>query len=259
MVQGALARGTAGAAAAHQSVISAAGAQASLATAGGGGAQGTSCGDGGDGVTNARVENDFYPTPPWMVDVLFDRPEVAEAVAVAALRHDDYICLCEPCVGAGHLLRAVQRNIPAPQRWTTNDIDPRHEAGSHEDALAMPWEQLGFDMVITNPPFAVDGDPFASRLLARVLDAKSTPIVALLARLTLLEPTHDRAQLLKRTPPDSMIVLPRWSFRGNGKSDTVTCAWFLWGVELEPRIQIEPFRGAQAGLDLLSAESALKA
>ena len=116
----------------------------------------------------------------------------------------------------------------------------------------MPWEQLGFDMVITNPPFAVEGDPFASRLLARLLGSECTPIVAMIARLSLLEPTADRATLLEQRPPDSLLVLPRWSFRGNGKSDTMTCAWFLWGIELEPRIQIAASRATRQALDLFA-------
>jgi hypothetical protein len=54
----------------------------------------------------------------------------------------------------------------------------------------------------------------------------------LLLRLSFLEPTFERQDLLIDNPPDAMIVLPRYSFTGDGKSDSVTCAWMVWGEDI---------------------------
>jgi hypothetical protein len=33
---------------------------------------------------------------------------------------------------------------------------------------------------------------------------------------------------LAEHPPTKLIVLPRISFTGDGKTDSVTCAWYVW-------------------------------
>ena len=38
----------------------------------------------------------------------------------------------------------------------------------------------------------------------------------------------DRGAWLNEHPPTTLIVLPRISFTGNGKTDSVTCAWMVW-------------------------------
>jgi hypothetical protein len=50
----------------------------------------------------------------------------------------------------------------------------------------------------------------------------------MLLRLSYLEPTEDRGAWLNSHPPTDLIVLPRISFTGNGKTDSVTCAWIVW-------------------------------
>ena len=50
----------------------------------------------------------------------------------------------------------------------------------------------------------------------------------MLLRLSYAEPCLNRAEWLKAHPISHLIVLPRISFTGNGKTDNVTCAWFVW-------------------------------
>jgi hypothetical protein len=59
--------------------------------------------------------------------------------------------------------------------------------------------------------------------------------VAMLLRLSFLEPTRERGPWLAKNPPDLVIVLPRISFTGDGKTDSVTCAWMIWDADIENR------------------------
>jgi hypothetical protein len=56
----------------------------------------------------------------------------------------------------------------------------------------------------------------------------------MLLRLSYLEPCNNRAEFLSVNPP-SLIVLPRISFTGDGKTDNVTCAWFVWDFSAQER------------------------
>ena len=155
----------------------------------------------------ARRAHDFYETPEHYVKQIL--PFVSET---------DWVY--EPCVGDGAI------------RWffkyvRTNDIDPVRSADWHEDAtklIAWNLSQLdhpGFDWVITNPPFNA-AFPILQHAIA------CAPNVAMLLRISFFEPTKDRGPWLRAHPPDGLIYLPRYSFTGNGKSDSTTCVWGLW-------------------------------
>ena len=136
--------------------------------------------------------------------------------------------LLEPCVGDGSIARLLSH---LPQTAVlTNDIDTKVFADTHLDASQeLLWSCLHktthIDWVITNPPFSK-----AREILEHSL--KYADNVALLLRLSFLEPTFERQDLLASNPPDAMIILPRHSFTGDGKSDSVTCAWMVWGDDI---------------------------
>lgn len=177
----------------------------------------------------SRREHDFYPTgggadapsiggkptPVWAARALYRRLELIHDVA-------------EPCVGTGDLI-AGREDVA----WT-NDIDEKRAATYHLNAATPaawgvfprpPW-------VVTNPPFNL-----AHQILSCALDF-ATEGVAFLLRLSFLEPTEQRAHLLSRRPPTRQIVLPRISFTGDGKTDSVTCAWLVWSKLVEPGIEV---------------------
>lgn len=198
------------------------------------------------GRGKTRVEFDYYPTPDWQTQELM-------RVLKPALRlftgygHSRAL---EPCVGEGHIVNAFSRADWLPfLNWTTNDLDPRHKASHHEDASredALIWERDTWDYVITNPPFDQ-----ASSILARALP-RTKVLVAMLLRISFLEPTEEREQLLANNPPDKLVVMKRWSYRANGSTDSVTSAWFIWArhhsVYLPgPAIETVPKAGSQQG------------
>lgn len=164
-----------------------------------------------------RRVDDFYPTPGYMTRAL-----LARLPSLRGLR------VLEPCVGDG----AIVRQLPQSADVVTNDIVPRGDwlpdflldathLGSWK-AFARPQP---IDLVITNPPFE-----YAFEIVQHAVTYAKRG-VALLLRLTFLEPTEDRGPWLAVHPPERVIVLPRHDFRGNGSTDSVTSAWMLWSTD----------------------------
>jgi hypothetical protein len=136
--------------------------------------------------------------------------------------------LIEPCVGQGDIVSCFQS-----KPWFTIDIDQAVVANAHNDMSdASNWRALSLltpiGCVITNPPFNC-----AFQILENAHRACTR--VAMLLRLSFLEPTRERGPWLAENPPDLVIVLPRISFTGDGKTDSVTCAWMIWDKEIKQR------------------------
>lgn len=137
----------------------------------------------------------------------------------------------EPCVGAGDLVGPLRE---AGHHVVTVDLDRTCEADHHLDMReAASWAQLPpAKWVISNLPFSV-----ALEILRHAYEHASVGVAAIL-RLTFLEPTEDRADWLDAHPLTKQIVLPRYSFTGDGKVDSVTCAWMIWERGKAPAIFI---------------------
>lgn len=169
----------------------------------------------------ARREEDFYRTPAWMTWALLRRRPIANWGGR----------IVEPCSGDG----AIVRQLPTSVDVLTNDIvaRPPHLPEFLLDARKpATWQAFGrtgrLDVVVTNVPFdeAFDIVPLA-------LEAAGIG-VALLLRITWVEPTDDRGDWLAAHPPTRTIVLPRWNFRsrdGKGGTDSAPPAWFLWAKQ----------------------------
>jgi hypothetical protein len=127
----------------------------------------------------------------------------------------------EPCAGDGAIARPL---VEWGYEVITNDLNPAMPSVMHYDATDAFWWQRGGGVpwVVSNPPFSL-----ASRIVPLAFEA-ATEGVAMLLRLSWLEPCADRARFLVDHPPTDLIVLPRISFTGNGKTDNVTCAWMVW-------------------------------
>jgi hypothetical protein len=81
-----------------------------------------------------------------------------------------------------------------------------------------------YDWIITNPPYNQ-----APAILPLALDNCRVGM-AMLLRLSYLEPSRNRARWLAEHPPAKLIVFnPRPQFRADtGGTDSVTTAWFIW-------------------------------
>lgn len=170
-----------------------------------------------------RRKFDFYPTSEWMVRQLLNNYPAIQGN------------LLEPCAGENDIARVLAKE-PGVNTVTTNDLDPARMAHHNKDARRRFIYEVGeFDWIVTNPPFSD-----AMEILDKsYIHAKRG--VAFLLRLSFLEPTFDRGPWLQKNPPTSIIVLPRYSFTGNGKTDSVTCAWMVWDKEADfQEIQVVP-------------------
>lgn len=153
-----------------------------------------------------RRRLDFYPTPEFATEILLRHVPLSGRIF-------------ECCVGAGDIAQIVKRRGDV----MTNDIDPSRPANYHEDAAQRHiWRDVVCDWTVTNPPFS-----HAPKIVPFAYE-HSREGIAMLLRLSFLEPTEDRGWFLNEHPPTTLIVLPRISFTGNGKTDNVTCAWMVW-------------------------------
>jgi hypothetical protein len=167
--------------------------------------------------TTGRVPLDFYETPGWQTWALMNHVHITGR------------CY-EPCVGGGAIpLAMASRGDGVHRYWITNDIDTRWRADSHHDAREeAAWHAASPDWVVSNFPFNVATD------IVKRAHAAAHVGVAVLLRLSWLEPTADRRDFLAEFPPDLLIVLPRTRYNPNSKSvDSVTTAWMVWYTNWE--------------------------
>lgn len=153
-----------------------------------------------------RRKHDAYYTPGWAVDRLLD-----------AINIDHRASILEPCCGGCAISDRLSQRVLSP--ILTNDIDPACRAMTHYDYLTRPFSS---QWTVTNPPFSL-----AFQFLLKALRESSIG-VAMLLRLSFLEPTEVRGEWLAHNPPNLTLVTPRISFTGDGKCDNVTTAWFVW-------------------------------
>jgi hypothetical protein len=119
-----------------------------------------------------------------------------------------------------------------------NDVDatmPRLH-WTYDVTNHLAWQRISKQRpvawVISNPPFNQ-----AARIIPLAY-AHAVVGIAMLLRLSYLEPTKDRGAWLNAHPLTDMIVLPRISFTGDGKTDSVTCAWMVWEKGRPPAVSV---------------------
>jgi len=161
---------------------------------------------------NKRRRFDFYETPPWQTKALLRRVLIAGSAL-------------ECCVGDGSLAKML-----VDCKVVSNDIDPDRQADFHLDATRTEaWERFPkVDWVITNPPFN------SAMTILKLAHRHARFGVIFLLRLSFMEPTKERESWLSQNPPARQIILPRWSYKQNGSTDSVTTAWFVWNKNHQP-------------------------
>ncbi len=171
-----------------------------------------------------RRKHDAYYTPGWMVRALLRYVPFSLGAP-----ENSQLKIFEPCVGDGAIVRELVAAGALPSMIRTNDIDPNVQSDFSFDA-ADPWPR---DMgkphwTVSNPPWAMpkNGRPLPVNILQHALEHSIG--VSLLLRITFLEPCENRGAWLQANPPFQVIVLPRYSFTQNGKSDSATAAWMTW-------------------------------
>lgn len=140
----------------------------------------------------------------------------------------------EPCAGARAIADVL---IDHGLGVITGDIDPAMDTDHvwNFPIAAKLGQVPEVDFVISNPPF---------NLANECVDAALSvcPRVAMLLRMTWIEPCSDRRRIWTMTPPAFVHPLhPRPCFTGDGKTDSATCAWFVWTSRNIDSTCLEPF------------------
>ncbi len=171
-------------------------------------------------TSSERIERDFYPTPPWVVEAL------AEHIDLAGLH------IWECAAGNGEMAEALKA---AGASVYATDIKRR---GYRLDAVvnfvaaesAGPW---AFDGLVTNPPFGPHGKLAEQFIKSGLQQIRCCPFIALLLPAD-FDSAKTRAQLFAGCPHFAgKIVLTKrivWFAnpdpqRENPKENS---AWFLW-------------------------------
>jgi DNA modification methylase len=132
----------------------------------------------------------------------------------------------DPCAGDGDILNTIYPLtgcIPIGNDLFVQKVKWLQEDATNPNTFikALPVYRDLFDWVITNPPYN-NIMPILENSLDRALK------VVMLLRISFLEPCNNRVELLQKHPPTKIIFLPRISFTGDGKTDNVATAWFVW-------------------------------
>jgi hypothetical protein len=186
-------------------------------------------------------DEDYYPTAAWPVHRLLDD---------CGDRLLDVRTALEPTCGDGAIIRSVESWTKDPAhwepavaeapRWTGVELrsnalaDPRPESliEHHEGVDFRRWaedaEAAGrtFGLVLGNPPFNLAEEIIRASM-------KVSDVVAMLLRVGFLG-SDERVDFFRGVGANPALrVLPdRPSFTADGKTDSSTYAWFVWGHPL---------------------------
>lgn len=138
--------------------------------------------------------------------------------------------LIDPCAGDCRMTSLFHREFPELS-IIENDLDTASPAELHLNAAEkefwdlVPVPQDPYNLVVTNPPFTE-----AAGILYHAI-SKSERVV-FLTRISFLEGATYRLELLQHLQKRlSIVVLPRLSFSGDGKTDNATYVLFIIGAQ----------------------------
>ena len=175
-----------------------------------------------DGGKKQRIANDFYPTRD------------AEKLVGLLRRHVNIEGLVlEPCAGDGAIASQFER-------CNTNDLIEYPGCKTTWQMDATDWDSWllwsHHSWTITNPPFSL-----ANAIIPMAWNW-STRGMAMLLRLSWLEPTSERADWLAEYScflSHLIIVNPRPRFRSDTrKTDSVTVAWMVWQKQWQGKTNV---------------------
>jgi hypothetical protein len=174
-------------------------------------------------LSMTRLKNDQYFTPPGLIYPLLKEIQFPA--------NGFYF---EPCAGDGAIAKALAEYVD-PDNIFTGDIDgdrvvsyDEFDATDSDEWYEVVHDQTlwDWDWVITNPPYK---QPDCDRIIQNAWDFAEEGI-AMLLRLTYMEPCQNRAKFLKEADLTNLIIFnPRPQFiPGKKATDSSTVAWFVW-------------------------------
>lgn len=159
-----------------------------------------------------RKPADFYPTPP---DVTYSlRPHIIEFLPERSL-------VLEPACGDGAMAMALEEC-----GYDVYACDLREDSGYGDggiDFLETDFSDLGYDAVITNPPFNI-----ADKFIAHSL--KQAPVVGMLLKSQYWHAAKRRSLFEAHRPAMVLPLTWRPSFleKERGSSPLMDVMWVVW-------------------------------
>lgn len=155
---------------------------------------------------------DYFPTPPWATRALVEH--------VIHPCWSNYSCL-EPACGEGHMTRALRDYF---KQVDASDI---HAYGHGDVADFCAEQRVGYDWIITNPPFRLAEEFIYCARKAAVVG------VAMLVRTDFLESSGRYNRLFRPAPPNIVAIfserVPMIRGRLDRKASSATSyCWMVW-------------------------------
>ena len=184
-------------------------------------------------------------TPQWDGDGRdpLDRYYTPESATQALLDYMGpriYGVVWEPCCGQDWIGRVVRKH-PGVERVILTDVDPDSAREEEFDFLSSEAVFDFQDWIVTNPPYVIphwrNGTATASDFVREALAYQKdraqasamTPCgVAMLLRLSWLEPCKEREDIFREHPPTDVLILPRVHYINAPGSNNMTSAWVIW-------------------------------
>jgi hypothetical protein len=180
----------------------------------------------GGGKKENRIENDCYPTPPFVTYALVETLGLVERFSEPGLQY-----VLEPCAGRGWMALELKRlgllvvasdlfSYEDPLCHVTFGVDAIEKCSSEVDSIA----------VITNPPYFND---FPQKFIEKCLDNPKVELLCVLQRLAFME-SKKRLKLFTDSPPSLVApISSRFSckedmFYVKPLSGMVAYAWYVW-------------------------------
>jgi len=182
-------------------------------------------------ITGDRPDDDFYPTPTWLVRAMLAElgDDVAKGVAT----------ILDPGAGTGVLAREAEAWVAARVRQAprvtvveqcearTASWDARWRAHL-DDFFGFAWRArdcgLVYDLIITNPPFSL-WDPWVEACFPLMAPGG---VLLVLGHAGFLG-GQDRAPWWRSHTPTTFWVSPKRPPYRNGDTDSRDAMWTMWG------------------------------
>jgi len=158
----------------------------------------------------------------------------------------------EPCCGADMIGRVLRRECDGITSYLGTDVDKNAKTGLWVRRRSGEWQQtegpfqhdfIGvdnlndpFDCMITNTPYLIpypafaNGKADAADFVRRALryQERNDCLIAMLLRLTWLEPADNRDEIFRLHPPSDVLILKRVHYLNSRHQNMATSCWVVW-------------------------------
>lgn len=174
----------------------------------------------GKGKTSERQEDDWYPTPDEVTEVLLPYLNINGTIH-------------EPCCGDGAMARVLERG--GHEVIGTDIRDRGYGVGHGSEYDVMKLKKLVAPNVVTNPPFKIAGP-----IIKHLLDLKPDCLAMLLKGS--FWHAKSRLALFESNPPSKIIALTWRPDFMNRKRPTMEVIWCVWEKDYVGVTQYIPVR-----------------